>query len=118
MSVRKTVKTITLNGSQLTPGGEASIPVTDGSYEAMDNLDGSIDHKFNPERESATFPIAMDDDARKVIVDSAKVVGWSTTSTFRDGSTVQISNCSIVSIPQLDGDGVAEVEIHGSVRWL
>jgi hypothetical protein len=118
MAIRKTLNTLTINGSQVTPGGEATIPVTDQSWESMDNLDGSIDYKYNPERNNSTMPVALNNDTRKVVVDAAKITGWSTTATFRDGTTVQLSNCAIVSVPDLDGDGVAELEIHGSVRWL
>jgi hypothetical protein len=113
MAIRKTLNTLVINGNQ-----EASIPVTDNSWEPQDNLDGSIDYKYNPERENATMPVALNDDTRKVIGDAAKITGWSATATFRDGATVQLSNCAIVSVPSLDGDGVAEIEIHGSVRWL
>ena len=118
MAIRKTVSTLTINGNQVTPGGDASIPVLDSSYEAMDNLDGSIDYKFNPARENATFPIALNDDTRKVIISASKITGWNATATFRDGTTVQLSNCAIVAIPSLDGDGSADIEIHGKVRWL
>lgn len=118
MATRKTLNTLTLNGNQVTPGGEASIPVTDASWEGMDNLDGSIDYKYNPERENATFPVALNDDTRSVIGTASKSTGWNTTATFRDGTTVQLSNCAIVAVPSLDGDGVADIEIHGAVRWL
>lgn len=118
MATRKTVKTLTINGNQVTPSGDASIAVTDFSWEPMDNLDGSTDYKYNPERENSTFPISLDDESRKVITDAQKITGWSTTATFRDDSTVQLSNCAIVTVPSLDGDGAAEIEIHGSVRWL
>jgi hypothetical protein len=118
MATRKTVKTITMNGGQLTPSGDASIATIDESWEPMDNLDGSIDYKYNPERENSTFPVALDDESRKLIVDSAKNTGWSLTADLRDGSTVQLSNCAIVTKPSLDGDGAVELEIHGKVRWL
>jgi hypothetical protein len=118
MAIRKTLNTRTVNGNQVTPGGDASVPVVDNSWEGLDNLDGSIDYKYNPERDNATFPITLNDETRKVVVDAAKITGWSLTATFRDETTVQLSNCAIVSIPSLDGDGVAEIEVHGSVRWL
>jgi hypothetical protein len=119
MAIRKTAKSILVNGKQLTPAGDISLPVVNNSWEGLDNLDGSTDWKYNPEKEPATLPVVLDEEARKHIVSTNSIEpGWSCTITFRDNSSCQLSNCGFVSVPALDGDGIVELEIKCSVRWL
>lgn len=118
MATRKSLNTITLNGAQLTPGGDPSIPTSAFSWEGKRNLDGSTDYKYIPNEDTATVPVVLDAETVKHLRDSQKITGWSCTMTFRDGSTLQYSNAAIVNNPSLDGDGIVDLELFGEPRWL
>ena len=118
MATRKTIKSATMDNQQVTPAGDASIPTVNNSWEPIDNLDGSHDFKYNPEKESTTIPVALNDETRKLVSRISQITGWTTTVYFRDNTTVQISNCALVSVPALDGDGAVDLELHGKVTWL
>jgi len=118
MAIRKTAQSITLNGGQLTPAGDVSMPLANGSWEGMDNLDGSTDAKFNATKEPAVIIVVNDEASRKLITAAAAITGWSMTVRYRDKSTAQVSNAMIEGIPMNDADGITELTIKGTVRWL
>jgi hypothetical protein len=118
MPTKKTLNTILLNGKQVTPAGDPSIPLDVFNWEGKRNLDGSTDFKYIPSDETITLPIALNGDTSSHIRDTKAITGWSATLTFRDGSALQISNAAIVNNPALDGEGDVELEIFGEPRWL
>jgi hypothetical protein len=118
MATKKTLNTITLNGKQLTPAGDPSIPTSVFNWEGKRNLDGSTSYKYIPSDETATIPVVLDAETATHLRTTLAVTGWSTTLSFRDGSSLQISNAAIVNNPALDGEGDVELEIFGEPRWL
>ncbi len=118
MSVRKTVKTAIINGRQVTPSGDGSFPSDIFNWEAMRNLDESLDFKYIPNVEPVTLPIVLNESVRSHIRTTKQTTGWDATFFFRDGSTLQLSGAAITNNPAVDGDGVSELEMVGNPRWL
>ena len=118
MATKKTLNTILLNGKQLTPAGDPTIPTNVFAWEGKRNLDGSTDYKYLPSDDTISLPIALNGDTAAHIRTTQAITGWSATFTFRDGSSLQVSNAAIVNNPPLDGEGDVELEIFGEPRWL
>jgi hypothetical protein len=119
MGVRATLQTLTINGKQLTPTGDASFPMANNSYEAIDNLDDSIDFAYAPGGESASLSVAGNA-ATVAHINSTMSISpgsWTLSGYTRDGQTVQMSNCGIVNKPSIGNDGAIPLEIRGKVRW-
>lgn len=118
MAIQKTVQTIIWDGDTVTASGEASIPVDNSSWESSRNMDGSLSRKYVPSDEPATFSLRLDTGTRKVLSRTKKTIGWGINVYFRDGTSVQIGDCSVENNPQIDGDGSVDVDVMGNVQWL
>lgn len=116
--VRKQIKSASLDSQQVTVAGSASVPLTNSSFTPIDNIDGTVDYLYNPEKENATITVAVNNETRKLIDRLSKITGWTATLFFRDNTVAQISQCALVSIPSLADEGEADIEIHGITRWL
>jgi len=119
MAVRNTLKSLILNGKPVTPTGDSNFPLTNDSYEAIDNLDGSVDYQFIPGNDPATLSITADA-ATIAHVSSTMALApgsWTLSGYMRTGQSVSMTNCGIVNKPSPDGAGAIELEIRGVVRW-
>ena len=119
MGVRATLKTFTFNGKQLTPTGDAEFPMVNNGFEAIDNLDDTIDFQYTPGGEPASVTVVGDSETIAHISSTMSIApgGWTCSGYTRDGQTVQLSNCGVINKPTLGTDGSIGLEIRGKVRW-
>ena len=93
--------------------------MVNNGYEAIDNLDDSIDFKYSPGGESATIAVVGDSETINHISDTMAIApgSWTCSGYTRDKQSVQLSSCGIVNKPSVDSDGAIELEIRSIVRW-